>query len=153
MKKILLTTLAIGLLVSCRKDDENNNNNDAVSITGTWKIVKTEIVSGKDKQKVLETKIHNDCEKKSTFEYTADGKYNILQYDYFNGACNIDEQSSISYTYNSTTKKLAIKYSEAEVYEANVEQLTKNKLQALGEYDGDYDKDGTKDYERIYLER
>ncbi|MCW2463482.1 uncharacterized protein YcfL [Elizabethkingia anophelis] len=35
MKKILLTTLAIGLLVSCRKDDENNNNNDAVSITGT----------------------------------------------------------------------------------------------------------------------
>lgn len=49
--------------MSCRKDDENNNNNDAVSITGTWKIVKTEIVSGKDKQKVLETKIPNDCEK------------------------------------------------------------------------------------------
>lgn len=153
MKKILLTTLAIGLLVSCRKDDENKNNNDAVSITGTWKAVKKEVISGKDMKRILETELSNECQKNSRFEFTTDNKYNVVAYDNFAGKCVIEDQFSISYSYNSTTKKLAIKHSSSEAYEGTVEQLTTTKLQIMGEYLGDYDKDGINDYERTYYER
>lgn len=153
MKKILLTTLAIGLLVSCRKDDDNNNSNDIASIVGTWKAVKKEVISGKDMKKILEIELSNDCQKSSTFEFTTDNKYNVVSYDNFAGKCVIEDQFSISYSYNSTTKKLTVKHSSAEAYEGTVEQLTTTKLQVMGEYLGDYDKDGTNDYERTYYER
>lgn len=155
MKKILLTTLAVGLLMSCRKDDnnENNNNNDNASIVGTWRAVKKEIISGKDMKTILETELSSDCQKNSTFEFTTDNKYNVVAYDTFIGKCVIEDQFSISYSYNSTTKKLAVKHSTSEAYEGTVEQLTKSKLQVMGEYLGDYDKDGTNDYERTYYER
>ena len=76
MKKLLLVATALVSLVACNR----NNGTDEIApepvspIVGTWRHVRTEIISGADGS-TLQTHVSSPCESKSTVEFRTNGTY------------------------------------------------------------------------------
>jgi len=74
MKKLLLVATALVSLVACNR----NNGTDEITpepvspIVGTWKYVRTEIISGVDGS-TLNTRVPDECGSKNTLEFRVDG--------------------------------------------------------------------------------
>ncbi|MCW3162837.1 lipocalin family protein [Chryseobacterium oryctis] len=146
MKKILFlavaaaSTLALG---SCSNDD----NEDETTIVGTWKHSQVRVISGKDNSTILSNNILDDCEKKQTSEFTADGKLKSNYYEFYNGSCN-HYYDETSYTYNKTTKVLVV-----DGVTTPVKSLTKAEFVVIdSSMDGeDYNNDGYDDIYELHL--
>lgn len=149
MKKLLLASVALVSLAACRNDD---NSNDSASIVGTWHESKSIVISGKDNKTVLYTSVSDDCEKKSTFEFTNTNKVIVKAYEFYNNACQALDPETLSYTYTSSTGKTVISYpgqTETDTYDTKV---SANELQ-LSSPINDENQDGVADIEVLYFTR
>ena len=129
MKKLLLAAVAVVGLTACSR----NNGADEITpepvspIVGTWKYVRTEIISGVDGS-TLNTRVPDECGSKNTLEFRVDGKH-------------IEESR---YDYNPATKILKLTYSDGSVEQEEVFLLDATNLHILPE-EYDYNGDGFDD--------
>ncbi len=146
MKKFLVGILAVGALSSCNTGDDTLPNYDDIPdysnsiIVGIWKIQTQYQISGSDKTTVIQENAPDDCKKKSTYEFTNDGKYTAADYNNVNSNCEKTE-STTSYQYDPATMKLTINNKDNSVLE-----LSSSKLVYLAPVDQDYNGDGVNDY-------
>lgn len=147
MKKIFAGVLAVGLLSSCSLGDDtptgNNNNNNNIyntNIVGVWKIKTEYQISGTNKVNVIKENAPDDCKKKSTYEFTNEGKYIMIDYNNVGSNCE-KKDSTLPYLYEPPKMKLTINNNEAEVLD-----LTSNQLTILVPANTDFNGDGTPDF-------
>ena len=145
MKKLLLAAVAVVSLVACNR----NNGTDEITsepvspIVGTWKYVRTEIISGADVSK-LETRVPDECGSKNTLEFRVDGKHIDKEFIKIGGQCTQDGDEESRYDYNSATKILKFTYSDGSVEQEEVLLLDATNLHLIPEV-YDYDRDGVDD--------
>ena len=83
MKKIILVAIAfLGVLTSCSSDDDNPAVNNVDPIVGTWKYSKV-TVDGTERPL-------DDCEKQSTYVFTAEGQVANNSFEEFQSKCKSD---------------------------------------------------------------
>ena len=144
MKNVLKVLFAL-IIISC------NSNRDPIeeeiSLVGTWKIERTITISGADQKTVLNDESPDTCKQKSTYQYTADQKYTVND---FNNTITGCEQTSFStpYSYDNVKKILYVGLSTAQV-----QDLTANSLIIFIADNYDYDGDGTLDFLRYIYKR
>ena len=145
MKKLLLVATALVSLVACNR----NNGTDEIApepvspIVGTWKYVRTEIISGADGSK-LETRVPDECGSKNTLEFRVDGKHIDKEFIKIGGQCTQDGDEESRYDYNPATKILKLTYSDGSVEQEEVFLLDATNLHILPE-EYDYNRDGVDD--------
>ena len=145
MKKLLLVATALVSLVACNR----NNGTDEITpepvspIVGTWKYVRTEIISGADGSK-LETRVPDECGSKNTLEFRVDGKHIDKEFIKIGGQCTQDGDEESRYDYNPATKILKLTYSDGSVEQEEVFLLDATNLHILPE-EYDYNRDGVDD--------
>ena len=144
MKNILKVLFALTIM-SCNSDRDPIE--EEISLVGTWKIEKTTTISGVDQKTVLNEENPDTCKQKSTYQYTADQKYIVSE---FNNTITGCEQSSFTttYSYNDVQKILSIGLSTAQMQE-----LTANRLVIFVADNYDYNGDGTLDFLRYTYKR
>lgn len=145
MKKLLLAAVAVVSLTACSR----NNGADEIApepvspIVGTWKYVRTEIISGVDGSK-LETRVPDECGSKNTLEFRVDGKHIDKEFIKVGGQCTQDGDEESRYDYNPATKILKLTYSDGSVEQEEVFLLDATNLHILPE-EYDYNRDGFDD--------
>ena len=145
MKKLLLAAVAVVSLTACSR----NNGTDEITpepvspIVGTWKYVRTEIISGADGSK-LETRVPDECGSKNTLEFRVDGKHIDKEFIKIGGQCTHDGDEESRYDYNPATKILKLTYSDGSVEQEEVFLLDATNLHILPE-EYDYNRDGVDD--------
>ena len=145
MKKLLLAAVAVVSLTACSR----NNGTDEITpepvspIVGTWKYVRTEIISGADGSK-LETRVPDECGSKNTLEFRVDGKHIDKEFIKIGGQCTQDGDEESRYDYNPATKILKLTYSDGSVEQEEVFLLDATNLHILPE-EYDYNRDGFDD--------
>ena len=145
MKKLLLAAVAVVGLTACSR----NNGTDEITpepvspIVGTWKYVRTEIISGADGSK-LETRVPDECGSKNTLEFRVDGKHIDKEFIKIGGQCTQDGDEESRYDYNPATKILKLTYSDGSVEQEEVFLLDATNLHILPE-EYDYNRDGVDD--------
>jgi len=123
MKKLsilFVSVLTLGLaVVSCSSDDDNN-----ASIEGKWTPVKMgSIVNGKELLVAIPKE--GNCDSDIT-EYTADGKFNELSYEFYDNKCTASNDKG---TWSLKDKILTTKYDDdTDVYTEEVLELTQSSL-------------------------
>lgn len=142
IKKALFMGMATLCLFSCKSDRDEETQ---VTIVGKWQPNKEVTYSGKTGLIIeKETIIYSDCEKKGTLELGSDGKYTNISYGLFNGKCEIDDQTTGTYTYNSSTKEVTTTWGD-HTYKAKVRDISKTDLVLESPADEDLDGDGVND--------
>ena len=145
MKKLLLAAVAVVSLTACSR----NNGTDEITpepvspIVGTWRHVRTEIISGADGSK-LETRVPDECGSKNTLEFRVDGKHIDKEFIKIGGQCTQDGDEESRYDYNPATKILKLTYSDGSVEQEEVFLLDATNLHILPE-EYDYNRDGVDD--------
>ena len=145
MKKLLLAAVAVVSLAACSR----NNGTDEITpepvspIVGTWKYVRTEIISGADGSK-LETRVPDECGSKNTLEFRVDGKHIDKEFIKIGGQCTQDGDEESRYDYNPATKILKLTYNDGSVEQEEVFLLDATNLHILPE-EYDYNRDGFDD--------
>lgn len=145
MKKLLLVATALVSLVACNR----NNGTDEIApepvspIVGTWKYVRTEIISGVDGS-TLNTRVPDECGSKNTLEFRVDGKHIDKEFIKVGGQCTQDGDEESRYDYNPATKILKLTYSDGSVEQEEVFLLDATNLHILPE-EYDYNRDGFDD--------
>ncbi len=146
MKKLLLAAVAVVSLTACSRNN-GTDEQQAFPLVGTWKYVRTEIISGADAS-TLYTGIPNECESKSTLEFKVDGRHidnEFIELD-IGGRCVNDGDWNSKYEYNPITKILNITYSDRRVEQKKVLLLDATNLYIITR-EGYYDSDKIKDKE------
>lgn len=141
LKKLLLLTVTILTVTSCRNDDANDSSTGN-QIKGKWNYNKTVIISGNN-QSILSSTIANSCEKKSYFEFT-DDKVTEYYYQLNNNQCILDYSGTSLYHIDSNN----ILYYEDNA-SMKIESLNNSELVFqvdLYDYDGDGKKDKFLEY-------
>ena len=145
MKKLLLAAVAVVSLTACSR----NNGTDEITpepvspIVGTWKYVRTEIISGVDGS-TLNTKVPDECGSKNILEFRVDGKHIDKEFIKIGGQCTQDGDEESRYDYNPATKILKLTYSDGSVEQEEVFLLDATNLHILPE-EYDYNRDGVDD--------
>lgn len=145
MKKLLLAAVAVVSLTACSR----NNGTDEIApepvspIVGTWKYVRTEIISGVDGS-TLNTRVPDECGSKNTLEFRVDGKHIDKEFIKIGGQCTQDGDEESRYDYNPATKILKLTYSDGSVEQEEVFLLDATNLHILPE-EYDYNRDGVDD--------
>ncbi|MEC5156790.1 hypothetical protein [Chryseobacterium sp. MP_3.2] len=121
MKKFLLLFLAITAF-ACDSERDPIEEVEELGIVGIWKIEKTATISGADNKTVLSEELADACKKKGTYEFTADLKYLVTDYNSSVTGC-VQGSLSTTYKYNETTKILTIGTTPSEVLILNANQL------------------------------
>ena len=146
MKKLLLAAVAVVSLTACSRNN-GMDEQQAFPLVGTWKYVRTEIISGADAS-TLYTGIPNECESKSTLEFKEDGRHIDNEFIELGigGRCVNDGDWNSKYEYNPITKILNITYSNGSVEQKKVLLLDATNLYIIT-HEGYYDSDNIKDKE------
>lgn len=105
MKNILLLSVALVSLVSCRNDDDKTSNSSELSVVGTWKHTKHIIYDGKTKKVLISSNV-DDCSAKSRIEFLKDGKCSVHNYELVNNTCIDNGIQNGVYTYDANAKKM-----------------------------------------------
>ena len=146
MKKLLLAAVTVVSLTACSRNN-GTDEQQTFPLVGTWKYVRTEIISGADAS-TLYTGIRNECESKSTLEFKEDGRHidnEFIELD-IGGRCVNDGDWNSKYEYNPITKILNITYSNGSVEQKKVLLLDATNLYIITR-EGHYDSDKIKDKE------
>ena len=146
MKKFLVLFFAITAF-ACDSERNPIEEVEELGIVGIWKIEKTATISGADNKTVLFEEIPDACKQKGTYEFTADLKYLVTDYNSSVTGC-VQGNFSTTYKYNETTNMLTIGLTPSEVLVLNANQL----IVYVAE-DYDYDGDGTLDFLRYTYKR
>ena len=145
MKKLLLAAVAVVGLTACSR----NNGTDEITpepvspIVGTWKYVRTEIISGTDGS-TLNTRVPDECGSQNTLEFRVDGKHIDKEFIKVGGQCTQDGDEESRYDYNPATKILKLTYSDGSVEQEEVFLLDATNLHILPE-EYDYNRVGVDD--------
>lgn len=146
MKKLLLAAVTVVSLTACSRNN-GTDEQKTFPLVGTWKYVRTEIISGADAS-TLYTGIPNECESKSTLEFKEDGRHIDNEFIELGigGRCVNDGDWNSKYEYNPITKILNITYSNGSVEQKKVLLLDATNLYIITR-EGHYDSDKIKDKE------
>jgi lipoprotein len=146
MKKLLLAAVTVVSLTACSRNN-GTDEQQTFPLVGTWKYVRTEIISGADAS-TLYTGIPNECESKSTLEFKEDGRHIDNEFIELGigGRCVNDGDWNSKYEYNPITKILNITYSNGSVEQKKVLLLDATNLYIITR-EGHYDSDKIKDKE------
>ena len=146
MKKLLLAAVTVVSLTACSRNN-GTDEQQTFPLVGTWKYVRTEIISGADAS-TLYTGIPNECESKSTLEFKEDGRHIDNEFIELGigGRCVNDGDWNSKYEYNPITKILNITYSDRRVEQKKVLLLDATNLYIIT-HEGYYDSDKIKDKE------
>ena len=146
MKKLLLAAVAVVSLTACSRNN-GTDEQQTFPLVGTWKYVRTEIISGADAS-TLYIGIPNECESKSTLEFKEDGRHIDNEFIELGigGRCVNDGDWNSKYEYNPITKILNITYSNGSVEQKKVLLLDATNLYIITR-EGHYDSDKIKDKE------
>lgn len=153
MKKTLFA-LTVGILTlnSCRSDSNENSSNEP-NLVGTWKAVKTVIVSGKDNA-IISSTTNSGCDASNTFQFTHDNKFNFNLYGSSNSApCSLVETATGTYSYNTSSKILSFVYSDKTTDNLEVNSLTNSEFVTVENLNADYNGDHINDKELVYLNK
>ena len=144
MKKLLLAAVVVSLTTCSRNNGTDEITPEPVSpIVGTWRHVRTEIVSGADGS-TLSTRVPDECESQNTLEFRGDGKHIDKEFIKVGGQCTQDGDEESRYDYNPATKILKFTYSDGSVEQEEVLLLDTTNLHLIPEV-YDYDGDGVDD--------
>ena len=153
MKKLLLVATALVSLVACNR----NNGTDEITpepvspIVGTWRHVRTEIISGADGS-TLQTHVSSPCESKSTVEFRTNGTYTYKDFVDVAGNCVPDGDETRTYTYDVARKTLKSTDEDGVIDVFEILLLNKTNLHwVTGLYD--HDRDGVTDKEVLFYVR
>ncbi|KQR94863.1 hypothetical protein ASG01_03075 [Chryseobacterium sp. Leaf180] len=106
MKKLLLLfTFSALALTSC--EDEDTQGLEIDMLQGTWKIAKTEIISGVNENIVISTDIPTGCFAKSNYEFRTDYLASYTAVSGFGNNCN-SVKTDGKYTYDADKKEMVI---------------------------------------------
>ena len=144
MKKLLLlASVSLLVITSCKKDDDE----ETVSITGMWKLNKTELKLGNGS---TNTVTPNSCEAQTSFNFSNDGKVTSKVYEKVGTSCLSDTYSG-TYSYDAGKKLLTLtEDGDTEVFE--VSSLTASEFVILSNAH-DYDGDGKTDKSYLHFMR
>lgn len=144
MKNILKIFFAL-TIISCNSDREELP--EEITLVGTWKIEKTTTISGADNKTLISESFPDTCKQKSTYQFTADQKYVVTD---FNSTVTGCDQSALtsSYSYDDVQKILTIGTATSQVQE-----LTANQLVTYVADNYDSNGDGINDFLRYSFKR
>lgn len=145
MKKYLLLFAFSALaLSSCEDDDIQNFELDMLK--GEWKETKEEIISGKDNKTVISSIVPTGCSAKSTTEFRIDYYAAYTAVTGIGATCTSSKTEG-TYTYDTETKVLVIKYNNDNERPYKVEILSSSELRLMEMFDSiDYNGDQVIDY-------
>lgn len=146
MKKYLLLFAFSALaLTSCEDDDVQGYEMDMLK--GEWKTAKREVISGKDNKTIIHTDTPTGCNAKSTTEFRIDYYAAYTAVTGAGTACT-SAKTEGTYTYDTESKVLVIKYNNDNERAYKVEILSSTELKLMElfniiDQDGDTIKDNT----------
>ncbi len=140
-KQLLLFTFSALALTSCKDDNLDAYEMDIMK--GDWKVVKREIISGKDNKTVLFTETYTGCEAKSTLFFRTDYYVSYTAYTGVGADCTAAPKNEGRYTYDADSKIIGIKLGEDSSINYRVDVLTSKDLK-LAQQSGIFDMDGDK---------
>lgn len=143
-KNIILVSLSLISIVSCRNDNDVNDNS---SIVGTWRMSKDLIISGKNGSVISSDPIlESDCESKNTYTFSSDGKYSYTNYHKSNnGDCILYKSNNGTYSFSEKSKELTITLNGDPVT-SKLYSFSNKEFQLIQEDDSyDYNDDGIND--------
>jgi len=125
-KQLLLFAFSALALNSCK--DDNIEAYELEMMSGDWKVIKTEIISGKDNKTVISTEVPSGCSAKNTLHFRSDYFTSYTSYSGTGLECNESGKTEGKYTYSEETKLLGIKYDNDNERAYRVEILTNQDL-------------------------
>ncbi|UMQ40607.1 hypothetical protein MKS83_14510 [Chryseobacterium sp. Y16C] len=143
MKKLIIICISFILANSCSRSDstESSDTNES-NLIGVWKKSKEVIYSGQNNQVLATYYPADDCEKKSTSEFTGDGK--LITKEFYlnsNNSCVSSPTQTKSYYYDSSTKKININ----NAFYGDILKLTTGEYECRVNYHYDHNGDGVDD--------
>lgn len=143
MKKILMLAIVAGFAItSCKNDDEED-----VSIVGTWRHTQLKVISGKDGS-TLNNNDLDQCDQKTTSEFTTSNIVKSNYYEFYNSSCN-HSYDEFGYSYDKNKQQIII---DGEIF--YIKSLTNHELVTDDpEADDDYNSDGYPDIYEMHLTR
>jgi len=147
-KQLLLFAFSALALTSCNDDDIQGYELDMMK--GDWKEVKKEVISGKDNKTVLSTSTPTGCAVKDTYYFSIDYS---TSYTYYSGSgtnCQINGKTEGTYTYDTDTKNLNIKYLNDSERKYKVVILTSTELKLMKLFDN-IDENGDQVVDVTYI--
>ena len=148
MKKyLLLCAFSAVALTSC--EDEDVQNYEIDMLKGSWRTVKTEIISGADNKTVISTDVPSGCNAQSTTEFRTDYLTSYTAYYPLGTECGSSKTDG-KFTYDSELKNLAITYDGSSERTYKVQILSSSELKLLQTYDN-IDYNGDHIIDKIYI--
>ncbi|MDO4763551.1 MAG: lipocalin family protein [Flavobacteriaceae bacterium] len=147
MKKTFLLLLAMLSLLACKRDEGNQKPKpnptpqQELSLVGKWQLEKIIIYSGKDNS-ILEEIQTDECTKKTTYEFTQNGKYFFKIYTGKVENCQKQEEEG-EFSIDASHKKLKLKNNDR-TSDNPIFSLSENEFSVLV-LQGDHNNDGVAD--------
>jgi hypothetical protein len=132
-KQLLLFAFSALALTSCQDDDIQAYEMDMMK--GDWKTVKTEVIDGKDDKTVIDVMIPSGCSTKNVTEFRTDYYTSYSAYTGIGADCQLASKSEGTYTYDTETKEMVIKYKNDSERRYQVVILTSSELRLKQKFD------------------
>ncbi|SDQ04710.1 Lipocalin-like domain-containing protein [Chryseobacterium soldanellicola] len=147
-KQLLLFAFSAMALTSCEDDDIQGYELDMMK--GDWKTAKTEVISGKDNKTVINTSIPSGCSAKNNTYFRTDYYTSYTAYTGAGADCQVNGTSEGTFTYDTETKNLNIKYNNDTERPYKVVILTSTELKVMELFDA-IDQDGDLIKDNVYI--
>jgi hypothetical protein len=130
-KQLLLFAFSALALTSC--EDDNNQAYELDMMKGDWKTSKTEIISGKDNKTVIASDTPTGCSTKNTTVFRTDYFTSYTSFAGVGADCQQNGVSEGTFTYDTESKDLNIKYNNdtERKYRVVILNSTELKIQQL----------------------
>ena len=147
-KQLLLFAFSALALTSCEDDDIQGYELDMMK--GDWKTAKTEVISGKDNKTVSNTTTPSGCGAKNNTYFRTDYFTSYTAYTGVGADCQVSGTSEGTFTYDTETKNLNIKYNNDTERPYRVVVLTSTELKVMELFDA-IDQDGDLIKDNVYI--
>lgn len=142
-----MLSLIVLSVISCNGNDDDQALSNKASIIGEWYIEKAEIYRSLNQQ--IQTSFSTDCQKMSTYEFTATHLLSIT-YAQNNNTCVKTDTAAKKYTFDKGNGKFW--FENEENYPYFVTKLNETDM-VVEDRTQDFDGDGTKDVLRRFYKR
>ncbi|MEY8759187.1 lipocalin family protein [Chryseobacterium tongliaoense] len=138
-KQLLLFAFSALALTSC--EDDNIQAYEVDMMKGDWKTSKTEIISGKDNKTVITSDTPSGCSAKNITEFRTDYYTSYTAYAGVGADCQLNSKTEGTFTYDTESKDLVIKYNNDNERKYKVVILSSTELRLMQTF-GNIDIDG-----------